>query len=576
MRMRSLVLAVVATALPAFAADNLNTTALRIEELSLTNPGGGAHTLHGPTDLRFLPDGRIVITEKAGVVKIRALDSTVTVAYTFCVATTSEQGLLGVEVDPNFATTNRLFFYYSNCAADGGTDLDRHRVVSITLKADGTLDGSTEKILINNLRGPANHDGGGLAIGPDGKLYIGVGDTGCNVDCCPAANMFATCLSNGNGKIHRINLDGTIPTDNPLVGTAMVTACGDTCTDTVMASVGAAPRTSIWAWGTRNPFRFSFDKQTGNLWLGDVGEAAREEIDIVQKGKHHGYPWFEGFMGPSGNQYTLSQCNTITPGSGDCIQPLWDCSHGDGQGCQSITGGTFVDNPLFPAQYKGQYFFADNATGYFYVLHVNAARDGAQVITDGGNAREVLGNFSNPNNVFPCAIRLGNDGMPYYVMIDINDTSNGAGRIARVVPVSYDGGIGGAGGGSAGTGGGTAAAGGGTAAAGGGTAAAGGGTAAAGGGTAAAGGGAAAAGGGTAAAGGGTAATGGGTSGAGGGAAATGGGSPAAGGGSAISDSGTGGGSVATGGCNCATGIGFEQMGLAGLILVLARRRRRS
>jgi glucose/arabinose dehydrogenase len=581
--MRPLLVAVVVAAecvaAPAFA-DVLNTTALRIENVPTLNPDGGAHNLLGPTDLRFLPDGRAVITEKAGAVKLRGTDGTITVAYQFCVSTNSEQGLLGVEVDPDFNNTHRLFFYYSNCDGDGGTELDRHRVVSITLLSNGTLDPTSEKILVHNLRGPANHDGGGLAIGPDGKLYIGVGDTGCNVNCCPASNMFSSCLSNANGKILRVNLDGTIPSDNPLVGVAAVPACGtglnndmaNGCWKPIDVSVTATPRTEIWAWGTRNPFRFSFDKMTGKLWLGDVGEAAREEIDIVQGGKHHGYPWFEGFMGPTGTPppYDLTKCNTITPGAGNCVEPLWDCAHGDGK-CQSITGGAFVDSPLFPAQYNGQYFFADNATGYFYVLHVNSTRDGVADAGAGVNPGEVLGHFNSPNNVFPCAVRVGNDGFPYYVMINIMATSTGVGRIARVVPSDWDGGTtgtgGGAGGGS-GTGGGSGATGGGSGATGGGSGATGGGSGATGGGSGATGGGSGATGGGSGATGGGVAATGGGA----GGGSATG-GSGATGGSSATGGSGTGGGNVTQSGCNCSEADGLAQFALAALFMIRRRRR---
>src|SRR5262249_20694133 len=132
--------------------------------------------------------------------------------------------------------------------------------------------------------------------------------------------------------------------------------------------------------------------------------------------------------------------------------PLWDCSHSiSADHCISITGGTFIDSPAFPAVWRGQYFFADNATGYISVLHVNAARDG---VADAGPAREIIGRFNTPNLVFPVAVRRGNDGNPYYVCLDIQDPSDGVGKIARLVPSDFDGGAtgGGAGGGAAGGG----------------------------------------------------------------------------------------------------------------------------
>src|SRR5678810_1290057 len=112
--------------------------------------------------------------------------------------------------------------YYSAAMSIGGTDVARHRVVTVALGNNDTIDTSQETILVQGLRGPANHDGGALAIGPDGKLYIGVGDTGCNSNTAPEpvytpTNFFATCLTVPNGKILRVNLDGSIPNDNPLV-----------------------------------------------------------------------------------------------------------------------------------------------------------------------------------------------------------------------------------------------------------------------------------------------------------------------------------------------------------------------
>jgi glucose/arabinose dehydrogenase len=138
-----------------------------VGSLALTDVVTG---LGATTDLAFLPDGRMVITEKGGAVKVRGADGTVAVAATFDVDSESEKGMLGVAVDPGFfAATQRLFLYYSASDAALGTDLDRHRVVSIALREDGTLDRASEQVLVSGLHGPANHDGGGLAVGPDGS-----------------------------------------------------------------------------------------------------------------------------------------------------------------------------------------------------------------------------------------------------------------------------------------------------------------------------------------------------------------------------------------------------------------------
>jgi len=407
-----------ATLLPARAAGDAVAPGL---EASL-QIGDWATGLGPVTDLAFLADGRAVIVEKGGAVKLRATDGTVTTAGTFSVDTGSEKGLLGVAVDPAFATSRRLFFYYSASGAAGGTDLDRHRVVSATLKADGTLDAASEKVLVRGLRGPANHDGGGLAIGPDGLLYVGVGDTGCNSGAPPGgsiSNWFGTCLSNGNGKILRVNLDGSIPVDNPLVGVAQATACGASCGVAISATAPAPPRPDLWAWGFRNPFRLWFDPTTGHLWVGDVGEVSYEEIDVVKGGRHHGWPFREGGAG-----YPASRCREVLPDTGDCVDPVYSCSHGtvaglDGQ-CGCILGGAIVDGATWPSAVRGRYVFGDCTNGKIWSLGLNGARDGVAPLP--GSPRADLAQITGT----PTAIRLGPDGAAYLAVLD--------GRVVRLGP----------------------------------------------------------------------------------------------------------------------------------------------
>ena len=380
------------------------------------------------TDFRFLPDGRMIIVEKDGASHTRLADGTLVDAGSFPVNTVSEQGLLGVEVDPAFATNHKLFFYYSAAASAGGTNDDRHRVVSMTLKADNTLDFTSEQILVRGLHGPANHDGGGLALGPDGMLYIGVGDTGCNSNTAPdppytPTNFFGTCLSNGNGKILRVALDGSIPSDNPLAGLTAVSACGTggACgaEATNPASIpNAAPRTEIYAWGFRNPWRFWFEPTTNKLWVADVGEISYEEIDIVEKGKHMGWPWREATHG-----WPNSKCQEIVPNVGDCVDPVYECSHSattateDGD-CQSINGGLIVDSCTWSAPFKGLYYFGDNSRGTLWTVQPTAARDG---IVKG--SRKQIGKLAG---AVPVSIRGGPDGNLYIAALP--------GRIIRLAP----------------------------------------------------------------------------------------------------------------------------------------------
>lgn len=362
--------------------------------------------LSQPTDLAFLPDGSMVIVEKGGAVKLRRSNGTVSAAGSFPVDTESEKGLLGVAVDPGFAVTRRLFFYYSRAGSAGGTDADRHRVVSVALRADGTLDAPSERVLASGLRGPANHDGGALAVGPDGKLYAGVGDTGCNSGLAPEptylpTNYFATCLTVGNGKILRLDLDGAVPADNPLAGVSQASACGAGCGDAPQGL--AAPRPDVWAWGFRNPWRFAFDPRTGLLWVGDVGEVTYEEITVARPGRHHGWPWREG-----GRGWPAAKCRETTPDAGDCLDPVYFCRHGPSAGgidgdCQSITGGVFLDGGPWPPGWQGLYLFGDNANGRLWTLELDAARTGVVA----GSRREV-GLVPGP-----VSIRIGPDNLAY-------------------------------------------------------------------------------------------------------------------------------------------------------------------
>ncbi|MGZ3419433.1 MAG: PQQ-dependent sugar dehydrogenase [Polyangiales bacterium] len=350
------------------------------------------------TDFKFLPDGRVIAIEKAGTARVRDKTSGMwTVAATFPVSTTSEQGLLGVEVHPNFATNKLLFFYYSANAADGGSDLDRHRVVSIPLKDDGTLDMASEKVLLKGLRGPANHDGGALTVLGD-KLFVGVGDTGCNCSCKPGDNMnnwFATCLTNANGKILRINFDGSIPADNPLVGKT-VTKCGDTCGVNISTTgTSTMPRTEIWAWGFRNPFRIWGDPVSKKLWVGDVGEITWEEINVVDGNHHYGWPRREGTEGQP-----ATWCTTITPNTGNCVDPVYACPRSD---CQTIIGGRIMDSCDWPTSFRGLYFFADDGSNKIFTLKPNATRDG---VVAGSRA-----DFADMNGV--TSLQMGPDGALY-------------------------------------------------------------------------------------------------------------------------------------------------------------------
>lgn len=372
------------------------------------------------TDLAFLPDGRMVVTEKLGSVKLVEGGAAREVGR-FPVDTESEKGLLGVAVDPAFERTRRLLFYLSASDRAGGTDEDRNRVVSVRLGADGRIDPASERVLVRGLRGPRNHDGGALAIGPDGMLYVGVGDTGCNSGEAPEppqdpTNYFATCLTNGNGKILRVSLDGAIPDDNPLAKVPAATACGGTCREAVSGRRLAAPRRDVWAWGFRNPWRIAFDPVTGLLWVGDVGEVTWEELTIAARGRHHGWPWREG---PHG--WPRTRCREVVPDAGDCVDPVYHCGREAGAGvdgeCQSITGGAFLHGPRWPEALRGRYVFGDNANGRIWTVELTRDRRG--VVPGSRRALHVTRGS-------PVSFRPGPDGDVYVAVLP--------GEILRISP----------------------------------------------------------------------------------------------------------------------------------------------
>lgn len=448
MKRSSLLVGATLLLLPCMAsADNLSTgspaNTFDIDQTFVQTAAGQPNQL---TDFRWLPDGRLVITVKTGQVYVRpAGGGALLMAGTFLVDTESEKGLLGVAIHPQFGTTGQLIWYYSAKdptppPAGDGSDMDRHRVVVRTLNAQNQL-GAGETVLVRNLRGPANHDGGALEVGSDGFLYIGVGDTGCNSGRIPEpiytpTNYYGTCLADdptqkggGNGKILRVNIDGSIPASNPLVGSGDVTQCANACG--TAPTTFAAGRQELFAWGFRNPFRIWMDPVTNKLWVGDVGEVSYEEINIVERGRHYGWPWREGRHGNP-----VAKCRDIRVGTNggtpvmdqDCVEPIYNCRHGRAgldttvdPGCDSITGGMIVDSCNWPAPYKGRYFFGDNANGTLYSLPINAARDGV------AGARENFGAVSGT----PTAIRVGPDGALYYSVLQGNANP---GRIVRISP----------------------------------------------------------------------------------------------------------------------------------------------
>jgi uncharacterized repeat protein (TIGR03806 family) len=264
-----------------------------------------------------------------------------------------EQGLFGIAFHPNFPTDPRAFVSYTTKA--NGPLQSRISQFSST---DGgqTLDPTSEVVLVTVNQPAPNHNGGFIAFGPDGMLYFGLGDGGSEGD--PWGTI-------GNGqntqtllaKMLRIDVSGTngsvqykIPPTNPFAGNAACNIDGST-------SPGNCPE--IYAWGLRNPWRGSFDKLTGKLWIGDVGQNAWEEVDQVNLGGNYGWRCREG-----ANPYLPSSCGTAPPSS--LIDPVAQTPHTTGSGYYAVIGGYVYRGTSIPALY-GQYVFADFLSGLYTV-----------------------------------------------------------------------------------------------------------------------------------------------------------------------------------------------------------------
>ncbi|HYC54593.1 MAG TPA: PQQ-dependent sugar dehydrogenase [Candidatus Binatia bacterium] len=267
------------------------------------------------------------------------------------IATDDEQGLLGLAFHPDYADNG--FFYVNLTASDGDTEIRRYRVSD----DDDVADPGSMQLVLTFDQPQANHNGGWIGFGPDDFLYIASGDGGASFDSgtghTPGTGNAQDVTSNLLGKMLRIDVDGddfpadsarnyAIPASNPFVGET-----GDD---------------EIWSYGLRNPWRPSFDRMTGDLYIADVGQAAREEINVQPAGSDGGenYGWRlrEG---------TIQTPTVGGPRPAGAIDPIYDYTRGSGtfQG-RSTTGGYVYRGPI--EEIQGLYFFADYVTERIWSL----------------------------------------------------------------------------------------------------------------------------------------------------------------------------------------------------------------
>jgi glucose/arabinose dehydrogenase len=327
----------------------MHTKRLRLEFLEdrltpVTLPPGFSESLfasglNAPTAMAADFTGRVFVTEQTGTLRVVQSNGTLlpTPFLSVSVDPSGERGLLGVALDPNFSSNGFLYVYYTVPGVSGGPAHNRVSRFTADLSGAGNVavPGSEVPILdLDPLSLTAtNHNGGAIHFGPDGKLYVAVGDN--------ANGNNAQNLNNRLGKILRINSDGTIPADNP--GTI----------DNLGAVPAGATR-AIWAAGLRNPFTFAFDTDHGTMFINDVGQQTFEEIDAGRAGANYGWPATEG-------DFNQSSFPNFT-------RPLFDYAHNDPHPLNgsAIIGGLFRPNG-FPTSMDGDYFFADLSGGWINV-----------------------------------------------------------------------------------------------------------------------------------------------------------------------------------------------------------------
>jgi len=301
-------------------------------------------------------NSRWFVLQKTGAVRVFANTPNVATASTvlsLTVNSNSEGGLLGMAFHPNWATNHLAFVSFTE-----GTPM-----VSVIARFTSNDNGATlvSRQDILKLNQPYdNHKGGNIAFGQDGNLYAAFGDGGSGGD--PQGHgQDATDLL---GSFLRVNVDGaapyTIPPDNPFATT------GVTCGPDYNLSAGNCKE--IYAWGMRNPWRWSFDRSTGELWAGDVGQDAYEEVDKIVRGGNFGWNCREG----------THAYNNCTTNPSNFVEPVIDYPHSDGF---SITGGYVYRGSALPAL-AGAYIFGDYGSGRIWRLVQNGAAYTKQLLLD--------------------------------------------------------------------------------------------------------------------------------------------------------------------------------------------------
>ena len=311
-----------------------------------------------PTELTHAGDARMFLVQQNGVIKIINPNGSVN-ATSFLTITNAkisfsgnERGLLGLAFHPNFATNGYFYVNYTR-AGDGATAIERY---SVSANNPNVADPSSGTVILTVPQPFNNHNGGTIKFGPDGYLYIGMGDGGSGGD----PGNRAQNINENLGKMLRIDVNSAlpyvIPSDNPYVG--------------------IPGNDEIWAIGLRNPWKYSFDRGTGDLWIADVGQNAVEEINRVNStaaGLNYGWKCYEG------NATYTAGCAQATT---NYTFPIRTLTH-SGDGAGSITGGYVYNGTQYP-NFVGRYFFTDLYFNKIGVIDTEGALTFSQAFSNFG------------------------------------------------------------------------------------------------------------------------------------------------------------------------------------------------
>lgn len=347
-------------------------------------------TFKRPTDLQSPRDGtnRLFVLEQDGVIRVFENSPAVRSSAVFLDLRSrvdrggNEMGLLGLAFHPRFKSEPVFFVDYTATSMTRRiTRVSRFRVS----KDANAADPASEEAVIEIGQPYSNHNGGQLQFGPDGMLYIAMGDGGSGGDPQGNAQDPRSLL----GKLLRLDVSKqpyAIPSDNPFHG-------------------GRTPRGEIFALGLRNPWRFSFDRATGQLWAADVGQVTYEEINLVEKGKNYGWDCREGMHPYEPARERSDRCD----GAEGLVDPVWE--YGRDQGI-SVTGGYVYRGKALP-DLVGWYVYADYGSGNIWALRMQNGRAVNRLLVNAGLLISTFGVDEN-DELFICAHNPGNDPTKIY------------------------------------------------------------------------------------------------------------------------------------------------------------------